>query len=324
MDCSHQAPPSMRFSRQEYWSRVPLPFPLIILVSLLSLIVVYASPSPYLCSWHPLHGQKKVNSAGMACSNPTPSKEMTCLHLVHGRLLGDSLWAAEIFFLRSVSVCLMPSTVLCCHSVTESCLTLCDPMDCSMPGSSILHYLLEFAQIHVHWVSDAILPSLPPLAPFFCLQSFPAFESFPMSWLIASVIGASASASVLPVNIQGWFPLGSTGLISLLVQRTFKNLHHCHSLKASFLQHSAFFMVQLSLPYITAGKTIVLTIWSFVGKMMSLLLNTLSRFIIAFLPRSKHLLISWLQSLSTVILESKETESVTASTFSPSVCREVM
>ena len=123
-----------------------------------------------------------------------------------------------------------------------------------------------------------------------------------------------------------------SGLISLrinwfdlfAVQRTFKNLHHCHSLKATFLQHSAFFMVQLSLPYITTGKTIILTIWSFVGKMMSLLLNTLSRFIIAFLPRSKHLLISWLQSLTTVILESKKTESVTASTFSPSVCYEVM
>ena len=82
-------------------------------------------------------------------------------------------------------------------------------------------------------------------------------------------------------------------------------------------------MVLLSHPYMT-GKTIILTIWSFVGKMMSLLLNTLSRFIIAFLPRSKHLLISWLQSLTTVILESKKTESVTASTFSPSVCHEVM
>ena len=220
MDCSHQAPPSMGFSRQEHWSGVPLPSPLIILVSLLYIIVVYAFPSPYLCSWHsplsPPHGQKKVNSAGMACSNPTPSKEMTCLHLVHGHLLGDNLWAAETVFLRSVFVCLMPLTVLCCCSVTKSCLTLSDPVDCSRPGSSILHYLLEFAQIHVHWVSDVILPSLPPLAPFFCLQSFPAFESFPMSWLIASSIGASASASVLPMNIQGWFPLGSTGLISLL------------------------------------------------------------------------------------------------------------
>ena len=114
-----------------------------------------------------------------------------------------------------------------------------------------------------------------------------------------------------------WFDL-------LAVQRTLKNLHHCRSLKASVFQHSAFFMVHLSLPYITTGKTIVLTIWSFVGKMMSLLLNTLSRFIIVFLPRSKHLLISWLQSLSTVILESKKTQSVTASTFSPSICHEVM
>ena len=156
--------------------------------------------------------------------------------------MAGNLWAAEIFFLRSVSVCLMPLTVLCCCcSVTKSCLTLCDPMDCSMPGSSILHYLLEFAQIHVHWVSDAILPSLPPLAPFFCLQSFPAFESFPMSWLIASVIGASASASVLPMNIQGWFPLGSTGLISLLS----KGLSRIFTIATAWKQH--FFSTQPSL-----------------------------------------------------------------------------
>ena len=94
---------------------------------------------------------------------------------------------------------------------------LCNPMDCSMPVFPILHYLLEFAQTHVHWVSDAIQPS-PPVPRFsFCLQSFPALESLPVSWLFTSS-GQSigASASVLPVNIQGWFPLGFTSLISLL------------------------------------------------------------------------------------------------------------
>ena len=94
------------------------------------------------------------------------------------------------------------------------------------------------------------------------------------------------------------------------------SLHQHHSSKASVLQRSAIFMVQLSHLYLTTGKTIALTIWTFVSKVMSLLFNTLSRFIIAFLPRSKCLLISWLQSLSAVILKPKKIKSVTASTFS--------
>ena len=97
-----------------------------------------------------------------------------------------------------------------------------------------------------------------------------------------------------------------------------------HNSKALTLQHSAFFMVQLSHPYMAAGKTIALTRWTFVGKVMSLLFNMLSRFVIAFLPRSKGLLISWLQSPSTVISEPKKGRSVPASTFSPSVCHEVV
>ena len=111
-----------------------------------------------------------------------------------------------------------------------------------------------------------------------------------------------ASASVLPMSIQGWFPLRLTGLISLLSKSLLK---HCNS-KASVLWHSAFFMVQLSHPYMTIGKTIAMTIWTFVSKVMSLLFKTLSRFVIAFLPRSSHLLISRLQSLSSVILEPKK------------------
>ena len=123
------------------------------------------------------------------------------------------------------------------------------------------------------------------------------------------------SASVLPVNIQDQFPIGLTGLISLQFQGTLESLlQHCSS-KASFLQHSAFFMVQLSHLYISTGKKVALTIQNFVSKVMSLLFNTLSRFVIAFLPRSKHLLISWLQSTSTVILELKKITYVTISTF---------
>ena len=114
-----------------------------------------------------------------------------------------------------------------------------------------------------------------------------------------------------------WFDL-------LAVQGTLKSLLQHHNLKASVLWCSAFFMVQLSHLYITTGKTIALTIQTFVGKVMSLLFNMLSRFVVAFLPRSKHLLISWLQSLSTAILEPKKIKSVTVSIFSPSIWHEVL
>ena len=110
----------------------------------------------------------------------------------------------------------------------------------------------------------------------------------------------------------------------LAVQGTLESLLQHHSSKASILQHSAFFTVQLSHPYMTTGKTIALTTWTFVGKVMSLLLNMLSRLVITFLPRSKHLLISWLQSPSAVILEPKKMKSITVSTFYSSICHEVM
>ena len=110
----------------------------------------------------------------------------------------------------------------------------------------------------------------------------------------------------------------------LAVQGTFKSLLQCHSSKASILWHSAFFIVQLSHPYMTPGKTIALIRRTFVGKVMSLLFNMLSRLVITFLPRSKGLLISWLQSSSTVILEPPRIQSATVSTVSPSICNEVM
>ena len=110
----------------------------------------------------------------------------------------------------------------------------------------------------------------------------------------------------------------------LAVQGTLKSLLQHHSSRASILQCSAFFIVQLSHPYLTTGKTIALTTWTFVGKVMSLLLNMLSRWVITFLPRSKRLLISWLQSPSAVILEPKTTKSVTVSIVFPSICHEVI
>ena len=137
-----------------------------------------------------------------------------------------------------------------------------------------------------------------------CLQSFPASGSFLRSWLFAwsgQSTGASASASVLPKNIQDWSPLGWTGWSPC--KETLKSLLQHHSSKASILWRSAFFMVQLSHPYKNTGKTISLTIWTFVGKLMSLFFNMLSRFVIALLSRSKCLLTSRLQSPSAVILE---------------------
>ena len=120
-------------------------------------------------------------------------------------------------------------------------------------------------------------------------------------------IGISASASVLPVNIQDWFPLGWTGWISMQFKGLWRVFFNTSS-KASILWHSAFFIVQLSHSYMTTGKTIALTRQTFVGKVMSLLFNVLSRLVITFLPRSKRLSISWLQSPSAVILESLDNQ----------------
>ena len=122
------------------------------------------------------------------------------------------------------------------------------------------------------------------------------------------------------MNIQGWFPLGLTALIFLL----YKSLIQHHSSKASILWCSAFFMVQVSHLFMTTGNTIALIIWTFFGKAMSLLLNTLSRFLTALLPRSKCHLISLLQSPSSVILEPKKIKSATISIFSLSICHEMM
>ena len=170
------------------------------------------------------------------------------------------------------------------------------------------------------WCHPTISSSAIPFSS--CLQSFPGSGSFLMSWLFPSgsqSIGVSTSTSVLPMNIQDWFPLGSTGWISSQ-SKGFSSLLQHHSSKASILQCSAFFIVQLSHPYMTTRKSIALTRWTFVGKVMSVLFNMLSRLVIAFLPRSKHLLNSWLQSPSAVILEPQKIKFDTVSTVSPSIC----
>ena len=149
------------------------------------------------------------------------------------------------------------------------------------------------------WCHPTISSSVIPFSS--CVQSFPASGSFPVSQFFTSGgqrIGVSVSISVLPVNTEDWSSLGRTGWISC--QGTLESLLQHQSSKASILQCSAFFIVQLSHPYMTTGKTIALTRQTFVGKVMSPLFNMLSRLVIAFLPRSKSLLISWLQSSAVI------------------------
>ena len=195
---------------------------------------------------------------------------------------------------------------------------------CSVMSDSLQPHGLQHATLPCSSLSPRICSDSCPLSrwcypiisssvvPFSCPQSFPASGSFQMSQLSASggqSIGVSASASVLPINIQDWFPLGWIGWISLQskgLSRVFSNT----SSKASVLRHSAFFTVQLSHPYMTTGKTIALTRWTFVDKVMSLLFNMLSRVVITFLPRSKHLLISWLELTSAVISEPPKIKSM--------------
>ena len=154
-----------------------------------------------------------------------------------------------------------------------------------------------------------LLPSVFPSIRVFSNQLFLCIK-WPKYWSFSFSISPSNEYSGLFSFRIDWFDL-------LTIQGTLKSLLQHHNLKVSILQRSAFFMVQLSYPYMTTGKTIDLTRWTFVGKVMSLHFNMLSRFVVAFLPRSKRLLISWLQSPSTVILEPKKIKSITVSIVSP-------
>jgi len=182
--------------------------------------------------------------------------------------------------------------------------------------------LLKFMSIELMLPSNhSILccPLLPSILPSFRIFSseLALHIRWPKCWSFNFSISPSSEYSGLISFRIDWFDL-------LAVQGTLKSLLQHHSSEAWMLWCSAFFMVQPSHPYMTIRKTMVLTIWTFVGKVMSLLFNTLSRFVVAFLPRSSFLLLSWLQSPSTVILEPKKRKSVTASSFAPSVYQEVM
>ena len=161
-----------------------------------------------------------------------------------------------------------------------------------------------------------LLPPIPPSIRVFSNKSVLCIR-WPKYW--------SFSFNISPSNQHpGLFSFRMDWLDLLAVQGTLKSLLQHHSSKASILRHSASFIVQLSHPHMTTGKTIALTGWTFVGKVMSLLFNMLSWLVITFLPRSKHLLISWLQSPSSVILEPKKIKPLTVSIVSPSICHEVM
>ena len=203
-------------------------------------------------------------------------------------------------------------------SVTQSCLTLCDSMNHSMPGLPVHHQFPEFTQITsiesgmqssylILWRPLLLCP-IPP-----CIRVFSKESTLRMRWPKYW----SFSFSIIPSKeIPGLISFRRDWLDLLAVQGTLKSLLQHHSSKASILWLSTFFTVQLSHPYMTTGKTIALTRQTFVGKAMSLLLNMLSRLVITFLPRSKCLLISWLQSPSAVILEPRKIKSDTVSTVS--------
>ena len=182
-------------------------------------------------------------------------------------------------------------------------------MNCSTPGLPVHHQLLELAQTHIHLLVMPsnhlilcrhlfLLPSIFPSIRVFSSESV-LYIRWPKYWSFSFGISPSNEYSGLISFRMDWLDL-------LAVQGTLKSLLQHHSSKASILQQSAFFIVQLLNLYMTTGKTIALIRWIFVGKVMSQLFNMLSRLVIAFLPGSKHLLISWLQPPSAVILEPKK------------------
>ena len=186
----------------------------------------------------------------------------------------------------------------------QTCPTLCDPMNCRTPSLCVHHQLPEFTQTHIHQVVMPcthlivchpllLLPPIPPSTRVFSNE--PALRmKWPKYW--------SFSFSIIPSKeIPGLISFRMDWLDLVAVQGTLKSLLQHHSSKASILWHAAFFTVQLSHPYMTTGKNIALIRWTFVGKVMTLLLNMLSRLVITFLPRSKHLLISWLYIVTLLI-----------------------
>ena len=235
--------------------------------------------------------------------------------------MGLTLWKHRVFH------CPKKSSVLylfspCCCSVAKLSPTVCDPMNFSTPGFPVLNYLPEFAQTHVCWISDTLQPSHPLLPPSPLALSKSLFQWVSIS---GQSIGASASASVSSNEYSGlisfkidWFDLLAVqGILKSLLQHHSMNKHQFFGTQHSLWSNSHICRWLLE-------KTTALTIQTFINKVMSMPFNRLFRFVIAFLPRSKHLSISWLHSPSAVILEPKKMKSVTVSTFPSSICYEVM
>ena len=200
-------------------------------------------------------------------------------------------------------------------------------MNHSTPGLPVHHQLLESTQTHVHHVGDVIQPSHPLSSPSPPALNLSQHEGF-FKWVSFShqvVKYWSYRFNISPSKEYPGLMFFRMDWLDLLgVQGTLKSLLQHHSSKASILWHSAFFGVPLSHPYMTTGKTIALTRWTIVDKVISLLFNILTRLVITFLPRSKRLLISWLQSPSAVILEPRKIKSTPVSTVYPSISHEVM
>ena len=212
--------------------------------------------------------------------------------------------------------------------VTQSCPILCNPLTAAHQASlSFTNFQSSLKLLSIKLVRPSnhlilccpllLLPSIFPSIRVLSNESVLCIIRWPKYWRSSFSISPSNEYSGLISFRIDWFDL-------LAVQETLKSLLQHHSSKASTSQSSAFFMVQLSHPYTTTGKTIALTRRTFVGKVVSLLFNMLSRFLKAFLPRSKHLLILWLKSSFAVILKPKKIKSVTVSIVSPSICHEVM
>ena len=233
------------------------------------------------------------------------------IFFIKQRTFSTTLRLLRVFIMKSVQSV---------SSVTQSCLTLCDPIDCSITNSQSLLKLMSIELVmpsnHLILCHPLLPPSIFPSIRIFSNESVLLIR-WPKYWSFSFSVCSSNEHQGLISFRMDWLDLRA-------VQGTLKSLLQHHSSKASILQHSAFFTVQLSHPYMTTGKTIALTIRTFVGKEMSLFFNMLSRLVIIFLPRSKHLSISWLQSPSAVILEPTKMKSLTVSAISPSICHEAM
>ena len=225
--------------------------------------------------------------------------------------------------------CLLRNLYVCSvqfSSVTQLCPTLCNTKDCSTPGFPVHHQLpglLKLMSIESVMPFNHLNLCCPLLLPLLIFPSNRLFSNesvlhirWPDYWSFSFSISPSNEYSGMISFRMDWLDLPA-------IQGTLRSLLQHHSSKASILWCSAFFIVQLSHPYMTVGKTIALTRWTFVGKVMSLLFSMLSMLVIAFIPWSKCLLISWLQSPSAVILEPKKIKSFTFYIVSPSICHEV-